>query len=44
MDTVYWVSLIVGGFFVLLSIFGGADSEADVDVDADVDMDFDGTD
>lgn len=43
MDTVYWVSLIVGGFFVLLSIFGGADSEADADVDfdADVDADFD---
>ena len=41
MDTVYWVSLIVGGFFVLLSIFGGTDSEADVDVDADIDMDFD---
>lgn len=43
MDTVYWISLIVGGFFVLLSIFGGGDSEADadVDVDADVDMDFD---
>ncbi len=43
MDTVYWISLIVGGFFVLLSIFGGADSEADADVDfdADVDVDFD---
>ena len=43
MDTVYWVSLIVGGFFVLLSIFGGGDSEADADVDfdADVDVDFD---
>lgn len=43
MDPVYWVSLIVGGFFVLLSIFGGGDSEADADVDfdADVDADFD---
>ena len=41
MDTVYWVSLIVGGFFVLLSIFGGADSEADADVDFDADMDID---
>ena len=43
METVYWISLIVGGFFVLLSIFGGADSEADADVDfdADVDVDFD---
>ena len=43
MDPVYWISLIVGGFFVLLSIFGGGDSDADADVDfdADVDMDFD---
>ena len=39
MDTVYWISLIVGGFFVLLSLLGG--SEADTDVDADVDADFD---
>lgn len=36
MDTIYWISLIVGGFFVLLSIFGGEwDADADVDVDAD---------
>lgn len=41
MDTVYLVSLIVGGFFVLLSIFGGADSDADVDADADFDFDVD---
>ena len=41
MDTVYWVSLIVGGFFVLLSIFGGTDSEADVDADLDFDVDAD---
>ena len=42
MDTVYLVSLIVGGFFVLLSIFGGdAEADADVDVDFDVDADFD---
>ena len=41
MDTVYWISLIVGGFFVLLSIFGGTDSEADVEADADFDADFD---
>ncbi len=40
MDTVYLVSLIVGGFFVLLSIFGG-DAEADADVDFDVEADFD---
>ncbi len=44
MDPVYWISLIVGGFFVLLSIFGSGDSEADADVDfdADADLDFDG--
>ncbi len=44
MDPVYWISLIVGGFFVLLSVFGGGDSEADADVDfdADADLDFDG--
>lgn len=45
MDTLYLVSLIVGGFFVLLSLIGGADTDADTDVDfdadADVDMDFD---
>ncbi len=43
MDPVYWISMIVGGFFVLLSIFGGgeSDADADVDFDADVDMDFD---
>ena len=41
MDTVYLVSLIVGGFFVLLSIFGGGDAEADVDVDFDADVDAD---
>ncbi len=44
MDPVYWISLIVGGFFVLLSVFGGGDSDADADVDfdADADLDFDG--
>ena len=42
MDPVYWISMIVGGFFVLLSIFGGGDAEADVDFDADADLDFDG--
>ena len=43
MDPVYWISMIVGGFFVLLSIFGGGDSDADADVDfdADADLDFD---
>ncbi len=41
METVYLVSLLVGGFFVLLSVLGG-DSEADTDFDADLDVDFDG--
>ena len=44
MDTIYLISLIVGGFFVLLSLFGAdsdADADVDVDFDADVDMDFD---
>lgn len=39
MDAVYWVCLLVGGFFVLLSVFGGGDTEADADVDADFDAD-----
>lgn len=38
---IYLIALIVGGFFVLLSIFGGGDTEADADVDLDVDMDVD---
>lgn len=41
MDSVYIISLIVGGFFVLLSIFGGGDNESDADVDSDVDVDSD---
>ena len=41
MDSVYLISLIVGGFFVLLSIFGGTDHESDSDVDTDFDHDFD---
>lgn len=41
MDSIYIISLIVGGFFVLLSLFGGADSDADFDVEADFDADFD---
>ena len=40
MSTAYLVSLIVGGFFILLSIFGG-DADSDMDVDADFDADFD---
>jgi membrane protein implicated in regulation of membrane protease activity len=41
MDSVYLISLIVGGFFVLLSIFGGGDQEGDADADADADVDTD---
>ena len=42
MDMIYLVSLLVGGFFVLLSIFGGdADVDGDVDIDIDGDFDFD---
>lgn len=39
MDTVYLVSALVGGFFVLLSMFGGG--EADVEFEAEVDVDMD---
>ena len=41
MDTVYWISFIVGGFFVLLSIFGGADTDMDADAELDLDVDAD---
>ena len=44
MDTIYWISLMVGGFFVLLSIFGGelgSDTDTDVDVDTDANLDAD---
>lgn len=37
MDTVYLFALLVGGFFVLLSIFGGDLFDADMDADADLD-------
>ncbi|MFT5142365.1 MAG: hypothetical protein ACI80V_001030 [Rhodothermales bacterium] len=40
MESVYLISLIVGGFFVLLSIFGGADHESDFDADVDADFDL----
>ncbi len=33
----YWISLVVGGVFVLLSVFGFGDHEADVDADVDLD-------
>ena len=41
MSTIYLVCMIVGGFFVALSIFGGADSDGDADFDADFDADVD---
>ncbi len=42
MGTIYWVCLLVGGFFVLLSMFGAdADADADFDADADADADID---
>lgn len=39
METLYLVCLLVGGFFVALSMFGG---ESDSDVDADADFDAGG--
>jgi len=41
MDSVYLISLIVGGFFVLLSVFGAGESDSDVEMDADFDHEFD---
>lgn len=41
MDAVYLVCLLVGGFFVLLSIFGGGETDADLDADFDADFDAD---
>lgn len=41
MESVYLISLIVGGFFVLLSVFGGGETEHDFDSDVDADLDFD---
>lgn len=41
MDTLYWICLLVGGFFVVLSLFGGTDSDAEVDADFDHDFDAD---
>lgn len=47
MDAAYLICLLVGGFFVLLSLLGGGDTEADVDADFDADADaggdFDGS-
>jgi len=41
MDAIYWTSLVAGGCFVLLSLFGGGDTDMDVDVEADLDLDMD---
>ena len=41
METVYLVCLLVGGFFVILSLLGGGDTDLDADFDADVDLDLD---
>lgn len=41
MDTVYWVALLVGGFFVVLSMLGGGDADGDLDMDADTDLELD---
>ena len=41
MDDLYLYSLIVGGFFVILFMFGGdGEADADVSLDADTDLDF----
>lgn len=43
MDAVYWVCLLVGGFFVALSAFGGdADAEVEADLDVDAELDASG--
>lgn len=42
MDSIYLISLIVGGFFVLLSIFGVGDHESDHDFHLDADSGVDG--
>lgn len=41
MESVYLISLIVGGFFVALSVLGGGDTDTDMDVDGDFDLDLD---
>ena len=41
MDAVYWISLIVGGVVVTLSMFGGGDTDMDADVDMDADLGVD---
>ena len=41
MDTLYWISLIVGGVFVLLSLLGGGDTDVDADTEMDLDTEAD---
>lgn len=41
MDAIYLVCLLVGGFFVALSVLGGGDTDVDADFDADLDFDAD---
>lgn len=41
MDTLYWISLIVGGVFVLLSLLGGGDTDVDADTELDLDTEAD---
>ena len=41
MEMLYWICLVVGGVFVLLSILGFGDSAADADADVDLDLDAD---
>jgi membrane protein implicated in regulation of membrane protease activity len=41
METIYLICLLVGGFFVLLSMFGGGDTDVDADVGGDIGADLD---
>jgi membrane protein implicated in regulation of membrane protease activity len=41
MLSLYLIALLVGGFLLALSMFGGHDADADVGADADVDADAD---
>lgn len=42
METIYLICLLVGGFFVLLSMLGGGDTDVDADMGAEIDVDLDG--
>jgi len=41
METIYLICLLVGGFFVLLSMLGGGDTDVDADVGGDIGADID---